>query len=66
MINLKTLDLSYFTHRVKALLGKLHHCVGIWRYYTYLKESNLSAQLRLAIHQHSSTLYPAQLRILGL
>ena len=47
------------------LQGKLYNCDGAWRCCNCLKGSNHSAQLRLALHHHSHTLYPAQLRIPG-
>jgi len=57
MISFKTSYLSYFTYRVKALKSKLYHCDAVWRCCIYLKWSDHSKQLRLAIHHHSSTLY---------
>ncbi len=52
---------SCLTQWVKTLQYKLHHYDGVWlrcNYYHF-------AQLRLALHHHSGTLYPVQLRILG-
>lgn len=56
---------SYITQNVKTLHRKLHNCGDAGRCCNCLKENNYSAQIRLALHHHSSTLSSVQLRILG-
>jgi hypothetical protein len=50
---------------LRTLQDKLHHCDGVWLRCNTVKGSDHLTVLRLALHQHSSTLYPVQLRILG-
>lgn len=50
---------------LRTLQGKLHHCDGVWLRCNNVKGYDHLKLLRLALHHHSSTLHPAQLRILG-
>jgi len=57
---------SIYIQITKTLQSKLHNCHGVWRCCNCLKGNNHFAQLRLALHHASCTLYPVQLRNLGL